>query len=146
MPQPSEQVKAFFDRYERNIGASDAAAIAALYADSFVFAGPQGAQAVRRDDFLKVLPKRQEFFKTAGLRSSTIQALEEARLDDACVMVKAQWRLQFGALSAPPAAVDVSATYLLHQQPDGLRIVFQLDHQDLAQRVQELARRGACAP
>ena len=79
MPQASEQVKAFFDEYERNIGASDSAALAVLYGDSFVFAGPKGAQAVRRDDFLKVLPKRQEFFKTAGLRSSTIQALEEAR-------------------------------------------------------------------
>jgi hypothetical protein len=33
---------------------------------------------------------------------------------------------------------DISATYVLFQQKNILQIVFQLDHQDLAKRVQEL--------
>jgi len=65
-------------------------------------------------------------------------ALEEASLDDRCVLVKAQWRLQFGSTAAPVSDLDVCATYLLQRQPDGLRIVFQLDHDDLTKRVQEL--------
>jgi ketosteroid isomerase-like protein len=134
----SERVKAFFDQYESNIAGSDPAAIAAQYGESFVFAGPQGAQAVRRDDFVKVLPKRQGFFKSVGLRSSTVVALEEASLDDRCVLVKAQWRMQFGSASGPVSDLDLFATYLLQQQPAGLRIVFQLDHDDLTKRVQEL--------
>ena len=134
----SEHVKTFFDQYESNIGGSDPAAIAAQYGESFVFAGPQGAQAVRRDDFVKVLPKRQGFFKSVGLRSSRVVALEDASVDDRCVLVKAQWRMQFGSAAEPVSAVDVCATYLLQQQPDGLRIVFQLDHDDLTKRVQEL--------
>jgi ketosteroid isomerase-like protein len=134
----SERVKAFFDQYESNIGESDPAAIAAQYGESFVFAGPQGAQAVRRDDFVKVLPKRQGFFKSVGLRSSRVVALEEASFDDRCVLVKAQWRMQFGSAAAPVSDLDLFATYLLQQQPDGLRIVFQLDHDDLMKRVQEL--------
>ena len=138
MQRASERVKAFFDRYESNIGASEPAAIAAQYGDSFLFAGPQGTQAVRREDFVKVLPKRYGFFKSVGLRSSTVVALEEASFDDRCVLVKAQWRMQFGSAAAPVSDLDVFATYLLQQQPDGLRIVFQLDHDDLAKRVQEL--------
>jgi ketosteroid isomerase-like protein len=134
----SERVKAFFEQYESNIGGSDPAAIAAQYGESFVFAGPQGAQAVRRDDFVKVLPKRQSFFKAAGLRSSRVVALEEASFDDRCVLVKAQWRMQFGSATAAASALDLFATYLLQQQPDGLRIVFQLDHDDLTKRVQQL--------
>jgi ketosteroid isomerase-like protein len=134
----SERVQAFFDQYESNIGGSDPAAIAAQYGDSFVFAGPQGAQAVRRDDFVKVLPKRQAFVTSAGLQSTSLVALEEASVDDRCVLVKAQWRLQFGSATAPVSALDVSSTYLLQQQPDGLRIVFQLDHDDLMKRVEEL--------
>jgi ketosteroid isomerase-like protein len=134
----SERVKAFFDQYESNIGGSDPAAIAAQYGESFVFAGPQGAQAVRRDDFVKVLPKRQGLFKSFGLRSSRVVALEEASFDDRCVLVKALWRMQFGSATAPVSALDLFATYLLQQQPDGLRIVFQLDHDDLMKRVQEL--------
>jgi ketosteroid isomerase-like protein len=138
MQRASERVKAFFDQYESNIGGSDPAAIATQYGESFVFAGPQGAQAVKRDDFVKVLPKRQGFFKSVGLRSSRVVALEEASVDDRCVLVKAQWRMQFGSAPAPVSELDLCATYLLQQQPDGLRIVFQLDHDDLTKRVQEL--------
>jgi len=134
----SERVRSFFDQYESNIAGSDPTAIAAQYGESFVFAGPQGTQAVRRDDFVKVLPKRQALVKSAGLQSSSLVTLEEASFDDRCVLVKAQWRLQFGSATAPVSALDLCATYLLQQQPDGLRIVFQLDHDDLTKRVQEL--------
>jgi len=134
----SERVKAFFDQYEMNIGGSDPAVIAAQYGESFVFAGPQGTQAVKRDDFVKVLPKRQGFFKSVGLRSSTVVALEETPVDDCCVLVKAQWRLRFEPAARPASDLDVSAMYLLQQYPDGLRIVFQRDYDDLTRRVQEL--------
>ena len=138
MQRASERVKTFFDQYELNIGGSDPAGIAAQYGDSFVFAGPQGTQAVKRDDFVKVLPKRQGFFKSAGLRSSTVLALEETTVDDSCVLVKAQWRLRFEPASMPASDIDVSAMYLLQQYPDGLRIVVQRDYDDLTKRVQEL--------
>lgn len=138
MQRVSERVKAFFDQYESTIGGSDPAAMAAQYGESFIFAGAQGAQAVRRDDLIKILPTRQGFFKSVGLRSSSVVGLEEASFDDRCVLVKAQWRLQFASATAPVSALDLFSTYLLQQQPDGLRIVFQLDHDDLTKRVQEL--------
>jgi hypothetical protein len=141
----SASVKAFFDQYELSIGAADPAAIAAQYGESFVFAGPQGTQAVKRDDFVRVLPKRQSFFSSAGLRSSTVVALEETRVDDGYLLVKVRWRLRFEPAAMSVSDVDVSAMYLLQQHTDGLRIVFQRDYDDLAKRVQELglARTGA---
>lgn len=138
MQRASDRVTAFFEQYESNIGGSDPAAMAAQYGESFIFSGPQGSQAVRRDDFVKVLPKRQGFFTSAGLRSSKVVALDEASLDDRCMLVKVQWRLQFSPAGAPVSDLDVSSTYLLQQQADGLRIVFQCDHDDLTRRVQEL--------
>jgi ketosteroid isomerase-like protein len=142
MPYATERVKAFFDEYEASLAGSDLAAITARYGESFVFSGPQGTQAVRRDDFAKVLPKRQAFFKSVGLRTSRVISLEETGFDDRCVLVKAQWRLQFEPAAAPLVHLDVSATYLLQHQADGLRIVFQLDHDDLTKRVQELGLIG----
>ena len=138
MQAASQRVKAFFDQYELNIGEWDPAAMASQYGETFVFAGPQGTQAVKRDDFVKVLPKRHGFFKSVGLQSSTVVSLQEASVDDRCVLVKAHWRMKFDATGAHASDVDVSTTYLLQQQPDGLRIVFQLDHDDLTKRVQEL--------
>ncbi|HZF39485.1 MAG TPA: hypothetical protein VE715_11705, partial [Blastocatellia bacterium] len=99
MKQVSDVVREFFEDYERNVKASNSEArpelIASRYSDSFMFAGPQGAQTVKKEDFLKALPKRQSFFKTVGLASSTIQSLEETRLDDNYVMVKAYWNMRF---------------------------------------------------
>src|SRR4029434_8482709 len=92
MEQVSDIVRKFFVDYERSINASNSEdgpeLIASRYSDPFMFSGPQGAQAVKKEDFLKALPKRQWFFKTVGLTSSTIRSLEETRLDDSYVMVK----------------------------------------------------------
>jgi hypothetical protein len=139
MQKTSARVRAFFDQYESSLAGSDATAPAAQYGESFIFAGPQATQAVRREDLVKVLPKRQEFFRSLGLRSSRVVGLEEASVGERCVLVKAQWRMQLASDSASVSELDVFATYLLQEQPDGLRIVFQLDHDDLSKRVQQLA-------
>jgi hypothetical protein len=138
MPEASDRVKRFFEQYELNLAASNVAAIGEQYGESFVFSGPQGTQAVRRDDFVKVLPKRQGFFKSVGLRASRVTVLEEASVDRHCILVKTQWKMQFGSTPASVADLDVFATYLLQQHPDGLRIAFQLDHDDLTKRVHGL--------
>src|SRR5215510_9226892 len=99
MKQASDIVRKFFEDYERSINASDSEGapefIASRYSDPFMFAGPQGAQAVKKEDFLKALPKRQWFFKSIGLTSTTIQSLEEIRLDANHVMVKTSWNMRF---------------------------------------------------
>lgn len=138
MQQVSAKVKEFFEDYERSIGASQPELLESQYGNAFMFAGPQGVQAIKRDDFLTTLPKRAGFFKTIGLTSSKLKALEETRLDDHYLMVKTYWEMHFESGAGQSTIDEISATYLLYQQADGLRIVFQLDHQDLLKRVEEL--------
>ena len=142
MKQVSDVVRKFFEDYERSIDASNPEngpeLIASRYGDPFMFAGPQGAQAVKKEDFLKALPKRQSFFKTVGLTSSTIKSLEEAQLDDNYVMVKAHWNIRFEKEGEQPIVAEISATYILFQEESSLRIVFQLDHQNLMKTAQDL--------
>ncbi|HET9803285.1 MAG TPA: hypothetical protein VFP96_08615, partial [Candidatus Acidoferrum sp.] len=66
----TQQLTRFFAEYESANREFDLQKISALYADVFMFGKPQGVQAVKKEDFLKVLPKRKEFFKTIGLVSS----------------------------------------------------------------------------
>jgi hypothetical protein len=138
MAEASDLVKTFFEDYERGIEAADAERIASRYEDTFAFAGPQGMQAIKKDDFLRVLPRRREFFKTVGLISSKIRSLEETRLDDDYVLVKVYWTMSFEKDFEQLIVDEISATYILHRRDDSLRIVFQLDHQDLMKRVQDL--------
>ena len=134
----SENVQTFFENYEKGISLSDSDLLGKLYAETFMFAGQQGSQAVKRDDFLKVVPKRSAFFKTIGLVSSTIRALEETRLDDDYLLIKVYWIMRFEKDAQPPVFDENSATYILFEHEHALQIVFQLDHQDLTKRVQEL--------
>jgi hypothetical protein len=138
MNQVSDIVRKFFADYERGSNAPDPELVAVQYSDAFMFAGPQGGQPINKVDFLKALPKRAGFFKTVGLTSSKIQSLEETRLDDNYLLVKAYWKMRFEKDRQPPIVAEISATYILYQREDLLRIVFQLDHQDLMKRVQDL--------
>ena len=72
-------MKDFFSIYETANARFDVEKIAASYANSFMFGGPEGVQSVKKEDFLRVLPRRKEFFKSLGLTSSKIVSLELLR-------------------------------------------------------------------
>jgi hypothetical protein len=138
MNQASNIVREFFESFEKASNALDLEILGSQYGDSFMFASPQGAQSIKKDDFLRVLPKRKGFFKNIGLISSKITELEETRLDKNYVMVKAYWNMKFEKNLGQSIVDEISATYILFQQENILQIVFQFDHQDLTKRVQEL--------
>jgi ketosteroid isomerase-like protein len=138
MAEATKMIREFFDAYAKATGSLDLTFLGSAYGDTFLFVGPGGVQAVKRDDFLKVVPKRGAFFKAAGLVASEIRRLEETRLDENHTMVQAQWSLQFEKDPGRPIIDEIAATYVLRRQQGSWQIVFQLDHQDLAKRVQKL--------
>jgi hypothetical protein len=138
MEPTSGIVTKLFDDYERGIGTPDPELSSDIYENSFVFAVPQGVQVVRKEDLLRALPRRQAYFQSVSLVTSKVRSLEEARLDDHYLMVKAHWDLQFEKGPGRSLVVETSATSILHRRGDRPGIVFQLDHQDLMERVQEL--------
>jgi len=135
------QVQQFFDRYEKANAEFDVQKIAACYANVFLFGGPAGIQAVSKEDFVKVLPRRKEFFRSSGLVSSEIGNLEISALDSRYILTKAAWRMRFERRPAEPLESENFATYILSATEDGFEIVFQIDHQDLAKRAAEIGRR-----
>jgi len=131
-------VEEFFRRYEQANHDFDVPAIGELYADTFMFGNPQGVQAVKKEDFLKVLPRRKDFMKTAGLVSSRVDSVEASRLDSKYVLVKTVWNMRFQRNQGDEVVRKTSATYILSTTEDAFEIIFQLDHQDLMKIVQEL--------
>jgi hypothetical protein len=138
MEQFNDVVRKVFEDYERGIATPDPELLSSLYNESFVFAGPQGVQVVAREDLLRALPRRQGFFKAVGLTSSRVRSLDVTCLDENYLMVKAWWEMRFEKGPGQPIVDETSATYILNRRGDLLRIVFQLDHQDLMKRVQDL--------
>ena len=140
MPEAGS-VREFFDAYARATASLDMAFLEAAYAEAFMFAGPSGAMVVRRDDFLKVVPRRKAVFAAAGLTATELRSIEEVALDEHYLQVKAHWMFRFEKEPGRPILEPAAATYILRRDEAGPRIVFQVDHQDLTKRVQELGAR-----
>jgi len=132
----------FFRLYEQANRDFDVQLIAKLYADTFMFGNPQGVQAVKKEDFVKVLPRRKEFMKTAGLLSSRVDSVQASTLDSKYVLVKTVWNMSFRGTNANEVALKISATYVLSNIGESFEIVLQLDHQDLMKIVQDLRAPG----
>jgi hypothetical protein len=132
-----QRVKEFFLQYERANSSSDVLAIGGLYADTFMFGGPNGVQAVKKDDFLKVIRKMKAHFSSMGLSETQLQTVETNPLDSKYLLAKVVWKMKFRN-SSDSRHVDAFATYVLVRgQGDTLSIIFQLDHQDLASLIKE---------
>jgi ketosteroid isomerase-like protein len=127
-----QQAKEFFVRYERANSTSDVSAIGDLYADTFMFGGPNGTQAVKKEDFLRVIPKMKAHYSSMGLAETQLQTVEATLLSSKYVLAKTAWRMTIRNSSAD-RHVEAFATYILMRgQADALSIVFQIDHQELA--------------
>jgi ketosteroid isomerase-like protein len=131
-------VRDFFNRFQSANAEFDVAGIVALYADVFMFGDPSGARSVNREDFAKVLPGRNEFFKSKGLVSSKLVSLEASHLDSNYVLGKTVWKMHLETNGSEPREFSTSATYLLSAIGDSYRIVFQIDHEDLTKKIHEL--------
>jgi hypothetical protein len=138
MNNDNVEVKSFFSGYETANATFDLEQIAAYYADVFMFGGPEGVQCVKKEDFLKVLPRRKEFFRSQGLVSSTVDSLEASALDSKYTLVKVIWNMRFDRSASEPKYSKNAASYVLSRTDNIFQIIFQVDHQDFRKRVQQL--------
>ena len=138
MSNENIDVKSFFTGYEAANAIFDVEQIAACYAEVFMFGRPEGVQCVKKEDFLKVLPRRKEFFRSRGLVSSNIDSLAASSLDSKYTLVKVVWNMRFDRSAQEPIYSQNTASYILSKANGRFEIVFHIDHQDLTKRVREL--------
>jgi ketosteroid isomerase-like protein len=129
-------VKQFFARYEQANAASDIPSLVALYADVFMFGGPGGCRSVKKDDFVKIIPRRKEQFALLGLSHSKVTLVEASELDSKYLIARTRWTMSFSKADSTQE-IETAATYVLERAGELLTIVMQIDHQDLSAKLQE---------
>ena len=132
MATSSPVVREFFEQYELSRNTFDLGLIDSQYPDSFMFAGPNGVRVVEKPAVLAGLSKGQELFKALGHSTTKLVSLNETRLDEHYVMVRAQFVWRFEKAGAP-IDVDVDSSFILHIKDGAPRIVFQHEHEDFQQ-------------
>jgi hypothetical protein len=132
-----ENIKEFFNNYEKANKAFDVDKMGSFYGEIFLFGQPQGVQAIPKSGFLSVLPKRKEFFKTIGLLSSEIHTIQIKEIASNYFEAYVEWKMHFEKGSKKVEEIT-KTTYVLHKGSTSIEIVFQIDHQDLMKKVKEL--------
>jgi hypothetical protein len=131
MENLSASVEVFFRRFELNNNKNDFSAAVSQFADTFMAAGPQGAQCVRASDFALALPKRKQLFESFGCHSMQLIRVDAHSLGERYSMAYTRWKMNFakGDLSTDPVFVD--STFIVETNEQQSRIVLYLAHQDV---------------
>lgn len=130
-------VKSFFEKYQKANQDFDIEEIGSCYAEEFIFGQPDGVRMVKKEDFLRMLPKRKEMMQKTGQESSDVISLKETAISEQYTQVEVVWKMKY---RKDKKAIEDSntATYILFKSSNGMQIVTQIDHQDLIKKVQEL--------
>jgi hypothetical protein len=119
MDATGNSVEAFFREYEQG-------ALVTCFASTFLYAGPEGAQAMDLGVFTQALPRRRELFDRAGHRSTRLVSVDAKAISAAYTLAETEWSFQFDHTE-----ITNRASFLLHNTGNGWKIVLYLPHQDI---------------
>ncbi len=139
MKNVSAAVEAFFRRFELNGSKSGVSETITQFADTFMAAGPQGAQCVRASDFALALPKRKQLFDSYGCQPMQLVSVDARALGERYAMAHTRWRVNFEGSNSRAEPIDLETTFLLDTAEDPFRIVLYLAHQDIFAMLKERA-------
>lgn len=125
----SSRMAEFLESFERS-RKENAEAHTALYAETFLAGGPDGARCVRAEDFLKALPRRKEMFERAGCRRTELAGVTETPLGERYSMARTKWRMFFEREGGRMEVVEVESTFIVDFGGGATRIVAYLAHDD----------------
>jgi hypothetical protein len=127
----SSAMETFFQEYEHNSNRSDTGAVISQFAETFLVAGPQGAQVVPANVFALALPRRKKQFEAMGCRSTELISLRETTLGDHYVMAETEWQMTFAQRGKSPEEITVASTFIVYTRDEQPKIVFYLPQHDV---------------
>ena len=135
----SEAIREFFRQYERGRNTFDTDLIASQYAESFLYAGPDGVRTAAKADVRGGFAKGAEWLRSLGHRSTTLTSLDESSIDEHYAVVRATFIWHFEQISGRSIDVAVDSTFIVYSRGGSPAIVFQHEHEDF---LRSLCKRG----
>ena len=128
MTNNSPALTAFFHDFERNSSSGDPTSIAALFADTFLAAGPEGSHAITAPQFAVIVQKRRQLFRGKGHRSTHLISVAERPLGERYLMADTVWSMIFDRPAGNSQEVTAESTFILDTASQPWKIVFYLAH------------------
>jgi hypothetical protein len=131
-----DPIQHLFSAYEKAFAALDIERSAGFFSDTFISAGPRGAIAQSKTEFLKMAHQAAEFYQSVGQTSARILSMREMPLSDEYSLVKVHWGVTFRKTGKQLIEFDVS--YLIQMTGPDPRIILFVAHQDEEAAMKEL--------
>ena len=131
-----ESTKRLFAEYEEAFSALDMEKSAGFFAETFISAGPRGAIAQSKSEYLRLGRQAAEFYRQVGQTSARILLSDETPISNEYSMVKVHWGVTFKKTGDKLIEFDVS--YFVQKNGSERRIVMFIAHQDEQLAMQEL--------
>lgn len=128
--------KTFFSDYERAFNDLDVRRQAEMFDDSFMTAGPKGAIARSKDEFLGMAEQLAAYYRAAGQTSARILEAAESPISPEYSLVDVHWASTFEKTGDRLIEYDVS--YIVRKTGNQLKIVMFIAHEDEEQAMKEL--------
>jgi hypothetical protein len=126
----SSALESFFQDFEHNSNLSETGTVISQFAETFLVAGPQGAQIVPAQAFALALPRRKKQFTEMGCQSTVLISLRETRLGNHYVMAETEWQMTFARGERSPEEIRVASIFIVYTGDEQPKIVFYLPQQD----------------
>ncbi len=135
-------VERFFQDYAVTSNNNDTTSVISQFAETFIAAGPDGATAVRAEDFARFLPIRKQQFASAGCKSTRLVSKNVTELDERYCVVETKWAMEFVSADQAATEIQVGSTFLVDTGDKTPKILAYLSHGDALKLLDErFARR-----
>jgi|WetSurMetagenome_2_1015567.scaffolds.fasta_scaffold12504_2 uncharacterized protein YndB with AHSA1/START domain len=125
-----------FADYEKAFSALDIEKSAEFFADTFMSAGPRGAIAQSKTEFLNLAKQAAEFYKKVGQTSARILSLRDTAVSNEYSLVRVHWGVTFRKIGDTMIEFDVS--YLVQKIGPSPKILLFIAHEDEEKAMREL--------
>ncbi len=132
----TDSVAKLFAGYEKAFAALDLEKSADYFSDTFISAGPRGAIARSKAEFLSMAGQAAEFYRRVGQTSARIISLGEIPVSDGYTLVKVHWGVTFRRIGVVPVEFDVS--YLVQKTGLVPSIILFIAHEDEEEAMKKL--------
>ena len=131
-----DSLQRLFAEYEKAFAALDIEKNATFFADTFISAGPRGAIAQSKSEFLRLAHRAAGFYKSVGQTSARILSLQETPISNEYSLVKVHWGVTFRKTGSKMIEFDVS--YLVQKTGPEPKILLFIAHEDEEKAMKEL--------
>lgn len=131
-----EPLKTLFRKYEDAFSRLDGRAQAELFDGSFMSAGPKGAIASGREQFIGMADQAADFYRKVGQKSARILHAKETAIGPDYSLATLHWGVTFEKTGDKVVEFDVS--YIVRKTGGDPKIVMFIAHEDEDKAMQEL--------